>query len=118
VKAAVCYEFGQPLVVEEGRLRLDELITERYPLERINEAIASMERGEALRNVVVLAPIRNSWRRGRHANCFQDAGRVALGARIRKTPWRAIELADRAATSARPPRAALVPEAARISDRG
>lgn len=39
----------------QGRLKLDELITARYPLERINEAIVSMERGEALRNVVVFA---------------------------------------------------------------
>jgi Zn-dependent alcohol dehydrogenase len=38
---------------QQGRLRLDELITARYPLERINEAIESMERGEALRNVIV-----------------------------------------------------------------
>ena len=37
----------------EGRLKLDELISGRYPLERINEAIESMERGEALRNVIV-----------------------------------------------------------------
>jgi S-(hydroxymethyl)glutathione dehydrogenase / alcohol dehydrogenase len=37
----------------EGRLRLDELITARYPLERINEAITAMEGGEALRNVIV-----------------------------------------------------------------
>jgi len=37
----------------EGRLKLDELITARYPLERINEAIEAMERGEALRNVIV-----------------------------------------------------------------
>lgn len=37
----------------QGRLKLDELITARYPLERINDAIVSMERGEALRNVVV-----------------------------------------------------------------
>ncbi len=37
----------------EGRLKLDELITGRYPLEQINEAIESMERGEALRNVIV-----------------------------------------------------------------
>ena len=37
----------------EGRLKLDELITGRYPLEKINEAIDSMERGEALRNVIV-----------------------------------------------------------------
>jgi len=36
-----------------GRLRLDELVTGRYPLEEINEAIASVKRGEALRNVVV-----------------------------------------------------------------
>ena len=35
------------------RLKLDELITNRYPLEQINEAIDSMERGEALRNVIV-----------------------------------------------------------------
>jgi S-(hydroxymethyl)glutathione dehydrogenase/alcohol dehydrogenase len=36
-----------------GRLELDELITGRYPLERINDAIASMQSGEALRNVIV-----------------------------------------------------------------
>lgn len=36
-----------------GKLKLDELITERYPLERINEAIESVERGEALRNVIM-----------------------------------------------------------------
>jgi Zn-dependent alcohol dehydrogenase len=35
-----------------GRLKLDELITTRYPLDDINEAIASMGRGEALRNVI------------------------------------------------------------------
>lgn len=40
----------------EGRLKLDELITARYPLERINEAIASAERGEAVRNVIVFPP--------------------------------------------------------------
>jgi Zn-dependent alcohol dehydrogenase len=38
---------------QHGRLKLDELITNRYPLERINEAIAAMETGEALRNVIV-----------------------------------------------------------------
>jgi S-(hydroxymethyl)glutathione dehydrogenase / alcohol dehydrogenase len=45
-----------PRIVElyrQGRLKLDELITGRYPLERINEAIASVKRGEALRNVIV-----------------------------------------------------------------
>ena len=38
---------------QAGRLKLDELITARYPLEQINEAIEAMERGEALRNVIV-----------------------------------------------------------------
>lgn len=37
----------------DGRLKLDELITARYPLERINEAIAAVERGDVLRNVIV-----------------------------------------------------------------
>ena len=35
------------------QLKLDELISGRYPLERINEAIQSVRDGEALRNVVV-----------------------------------------------------------------
>ena len=35
------------------RLKLDELITARYPLEQINEAIDAVKRGEALRNVIV-----------------------------------------------------------------
>lgn len=38
---------------EEGRLKLDELITARYPLERINEAIAAASDGTTLRNIVV-----------------------------------------------------------------
>jgi S-(hydroxymethyl)glutathione dehydrogenase/alcohol dehydrogenase len=38
---------------QQGRLKLDELITARYPLEQINEAIEAMERGEALRNMIV-----------------------------------------------------------------
>jgi Zn-dependent alcohol dehydrogenase len=37
----------------QGTLKLDELISGRYPLEEINEAIASVKRGEALRNVIV-----------------------------------------------------------------
>lgn len=36
-----------------GRLKLDELITKRYPLEQINEALASTQSGEALRNVIL-----------------------------------------------------------------
>jgi S-(hydroxymethyl)glutathione dehydrogenase / alcohol dehydrogenase len=38
---------------EQGRLKLDELISGRYPLEDINEAMASVKRGEALRNVII-----------------------------------------------------------------
>jgi len=38
---------------QQGRLKLAELITARYPLEQINEAIAIVKRGEALRNVIV-----------------------------------------------------------------
>jgi len=37
----------------QGRLKLDELITRRYPLDQINAAIESMEHGEALRNVII-----------------------------------------------------------------
>lgn len=76
MKAAVCYELGKPLVVEdvlldppkagEVRVRIGavaichsdvHLVTARYPLERINEAIVAMEGGEALRNVVVFPEI-------------------------------------------------------------
>ncbi len=38
---------------QSGRLKLDELITGRYSLDQINEAIASTKKGEALRNVIV-----------------------------------------------------------------
>jgi S-(hydroxymethyl)glutathione dehydrogenase/alcohol dehydrogenase len=38
----------------EGRLELDRLISGRYPLEEINEAVASVLRGEALRNLIIL----------------------------------------------------------------
>ena len=37
----------------QGRLKLDELITARYPLEAINEAIAAVKRGETVRNVIM-----------------------------------------------------------------
>jgi Zn-dependent alcohol dehydrogenase len=37
-----------------GALRLDALISGRYPLEQLDDAIASVLRGEALRNVIVL----------------------------------------------------------------
>lgn len=38
---------------QAGSLKLDELISGRYALQDINDAIASVKRGEALRNVVI-----------------------------------------------------------------
>lgn len=38
---------------QQGRVKLDELVSGTYPLEQINEAMASVKRGEALRNVIV-----------------------------------------------------------------
>jgi Zn-dependent alcohol dehydrogenase len=38
---------------QDGRLKLDELVTKRYRLEEINEAVTAVKRGEALRNVIV-----------------------------------------------------------------
>jgi Zn-dependent alcohol dehydrogenase len=37
-----------------GRLRLDELVSGRFPLERVNDAIAEAQGGQSLRSVVVL----------------------------------------------------------------
>ncbi|MDP3083764.1 MAG: S-(hydroxymethyl)glutathione dehydrogenase/class III alcohol dehydrogenase [Rubrivivax sp.] len=37
----------------EGKLRIDELITHRLPLERINEGFELMKRGESIRSVVI-----------------------------------------------------------------
>ena len=37
----------------QGRLKLDELISGRFPLDDINEAMDQVRRGEALRNVIV-----------------------------------------------------------------
>lgn len=36
-----------------GKLKLDELLTRTYPIERINEAYAALERGEVARSVVI-----------------------------------------------------------------
>lgn len=36
-----------------GKLKLDELITKRYPIEKVNEAIEEVEKGKALRNVIM-----------------------------------------------------------------
>ena len=38
---------------KQGRLKLDELISNRYPIDGINDAIAEVNRGEVLRNVIV-----------------------------------------------------------------
>ena len=38
---------------QSGRLKLDELISGHYPLDRINEALASSEKGADLRNVIM-----------------------------------------------------------------
>ena len=38
---------------EQKRLKLDELITRRYSLDEINEAIAAVHNAEALRNVII-----------------------------------------------------------------
>ncbi|ANK80512.1 MAG: zinc-binding dehydrogenase [Rhizobiales bacterium NRL2] len=49
-----------PFLVElyrQGRLKLDELISGRFPLERINEAMDQVRRGEALRNVIVFGDV-------------------------------------------------------------
>ena len=37
----------------EGKIDIDDLITHRLPLERINDGFALMERGESIRSVVV-----------------------------------------------------------------
>jgi len=36
----------------DGKLKIDELITHKLPLERINEAFDLMKRGESIRTVV------------------------------------------------------------------
>lgn len=38
---------------KQGRLKLDELVSNTYPLEQINEAIAEVKKGDVLRNVIV-----------------------------------------------------------------
>lgn len=38
----------------DGRLKLDEMLTSRLPLERINEGFAAMRRGEGIRTIVDL----------------------------------------------------------------
>jgi S-(hydroxymethyl)glutathione dehydrogenase/alcohol dehydrogenase len=53
---STCLKIDIPMLAslyQAGRLKLDELITGRYTLENINDAIASSVNGEALRNVIV-----------------------------------------------------------------
>lgn len=38
---------------QQNRLKLDELISGRYPLSEINEAIANVNQGDSLRNVII-----------------------------------------------------------------
>ena len=38
---------------QQGRLKLDEMISARYSLDQINDAIADMQHGQALRNVIL-----------------------------------------------------------------
>ena len=52
----------------EGRLKLDELISGRYPLEQINEAVASTASGSALRNVIVFDDRANGSPRSRRSS--------------------------------------------------
>jgi Zn-dependent alcohol dehydrogenase len=45
-----------PAMVEQyqsGRLKLDELVTGRFPLDKINEALDTSRRGEGVRSVIV-----------------------------------------------------------------
>ncbi|MGD9508500.1 MAG: Zn-dependent alcohol dehydrogenase [Geminicoccaceae bacterium] len=45
-----------PMLVDlyrQGRLKLDELISGRFPLEEVNAAVSGVIKGEALRNVIV-----------------------------------------------------------------
>ncbi len=53
---SICPQVDIPAIIalyRAGRYKLDELIAGRYPLEQINEALASSAAGEALRNVIV-----------------------------------------------------------------
>ena len=38
----------------DGSLKLEELVSGVYPLEQINDAIAEVKRGEAIRNVIAM----------------------------------------------------------------
>ena len=45
-----------PMILElymAGKLKLDELVTHRFSLDEINEAVSSLESGEAIRPVII-----------------------------------------------------------------
>jgi Zn-dependent alcohol dehydrogenase len=49
-------QIDMPVMVElyqSGKLKLDELVTGRFRLDQINEAIDTTRRGEGLRTVIV-----------------------------------------------------------------
>ena len=53
---SICLQVDIPKIIalyKAGRYKLDELIAERYPFERINEALESSAAGEALRNAIM-----------------------------------------------------------------
>jgi S-(hydroxymethyl)glutathione dehydrogenase/alcohol dehydrogenase len=61
-RAAVLHSTREPLVLDfpllvqaslGGKLRLDELITNRIPLDKINEGFEDLRRGKTIRTVVI-----------------------------------------------------------------
>jgi Zn-dependent alcohol dehydrogenase len=51
-----CRAVDYPRVLElvrQGQIKVAELVTARFPLERINEALDTLRRGEGIRSVVV-----------------------------------------------------------------
>ena len=52
------HDEGEPCATvawhRDGALKLEELVSGVYPLERINDAIAEVKRGEAIRNVIAM----------------------------------------------------------------
>ncbi|MBN1189131.1 MAG: alcohol dehydrogenase catalytic domain-containing protein [Dehalococcoidales bacterium] len=44
---------GLIALYKNGQIKLDELITARYPLEKINEAVDSLDQGKAIRNLIM-----------------------------------------------------------------
>ena len=50
IRADIPYLIG---LYREGRLKLDELITARYPFDEINTAMDNVRSGIGLRNVII-----------------------------------------------------------------